>query len=335
MVSVKEVLEDVGLKKTDLIDIYRTMLLARALSERLWILTRMGRGPAFWPCHGHEACQVGSAYALHRGRDFFVPYYRDLGVALAAGMTPRELTLAFFAKAEDPSSGGRQMPNHFSHAGLRIISGSSTVATQIPIAAGIAFASKLRGESDVTIVYFGDGATSKGDFHEGLNFAGVHRLPVIFFCEHNRYAISVPQQKQMAIENVASRAAGYGFPGITIDGNDVLACYRATSEAAARARAGEGPTLIEAKTYRFQPHSGDDDDRRYRSREEVAQWGAKDPITRFRAYLEEQGLLSASEDEALNKAVASQVDEATDYAERAPYPKPEDALKHVYAEARP
>jgi len=330
VVSTKESLADVDLKKGDLTNIYRVMVLARALSERLWILNHMGRGPAFWPCHGHEACQVGSVSALKPGRDFFLPYYRDLGVALAVGMTARELMLPFFAKAEDPASGGRQMPNHFSHTGLNIISGSSSVATQIPHAVGIAFASKLREEDDVTIVYFGDGATSKGDFHEGLNFAGVHRLPVIFFCEHNRYAISVPQSKQMAIEDIAIRAEGYGFPGITIDGNDVLACYRATSDAAQRARSGEGPTLIEAKTYRLQPHSGDDDDSRYRRREEITEWSAKDPILRFRSYLDEQGHLTSDEDEALKESVAKEVDDATSYAESAPDPQPQDAPAHVY-----
>ena len=247
-------------------------------------------------------------------------------------MTAREIMLAVFAKADDPASGGRQMPGHYGYTRLRIVSFSSPVAVHIPRAVGIAFASKLRGEEDVTITYFGDGATSKGDFHEALNFAGVHKVPCIFVCENNQYAISVPLAKQMAIENVSARAAGYGFPGVTIDGNDLLACYRATVEAVERARAGEGPTLIECKTYRLAPHSSDDDDRRYRSREEVELWKGRDPILRFKAYLEEQGLLVARRNEAMNKRVAKEVDDATEFAERAPYPKPEDALSKVFVE---
>jgi 2-oxoisovalerate dehydrogenase E1 component alpha subunit len=253
-----------------------------------------------------------------------------MGVVLTVGMTPRDLMLGLLAKAADPSSGGRQMPSHFGHAGLRIVSGSSPVATQIPHAAGIALASKLRGEKDATIVYFGDGATSKGDFHEGLNFAGVHRLPVVFFCENNGYAISVPLKKQMAIAQVSQRAAGYGFPGVTVDGNDALAVYAASKEALRRARAGEGPTLIEAVVQRLVPHSSDDDQRRYRSQEEIEAGKLADPVPQFKAYLEEQGLLTAEQNEEINKRVAKEVDDATDFAEKSPYPEPEEALTRVY-----
>lgn len=332
MVSLKELPSALGLSDTQLLDIYYKMLLARALNIRVWMINRLGKAPFAITGDGHEACQVGSACALKAGQDFVLPYYRDLGVALAVGMTPREILLAVFAKADDPASGGRQMSSHFGHRKLRIISGSSPVATQFPHAVGIALATKLRREKEVTIVYFGDGATSKGDFHEGLNFAGVHRLPVIFFCENNSYAISVPLRKQMAIENISARAAGYGFPGLTIDGNDVLACYQATKEAAQRARAGEGPTLIEAQTYRLRPHSSDDDDRRYRDREEVEAWKTKDPLPRFRSYLEEHGFLTADQNEALNKRVAKEVDDATEFAEKAADPRPEDALTKVFAE---
>ena len=331
MVSLKEPPDALGLSDIQLLDIYYKMLLARALNIRVWMINRLGKAPFAITGDGHEACQVGSASALKAGQDFVLPYYRDLGVALAVGMTPREILLAVFAKADDPASGGRQMSSHFGHRKLRIISGSSPVATQFPHAVGIALATKLRREKDVTIVYFGDGATSKGDFHECLNFAGVHRLPVIFFCENNSYAISVPLRKQMAIENISARAAGYGFPGLTIDGNDVLACYQATKKAAQRARAGEGPTLIEAQTYRLRPHSNDDD-RRYRDREEVEAWKTKDPIPRFRSYLEEHGFLTADQNEAMNKRVAKEVDDATEFAEKAADPRPEDALTGVFAE---
>lgn len=322
---------ELGLTDNDLLDMYYKMVLTRALSSRMWILNRMGKAAFCITGDGQEAAQIGSAYALRAGRDFVLPYYRDLGVALTIGMTPEELLLAVLARAADPSSGGRQMPSHFGHAGLRIISGSSPVATQIPHAAGIALASKLRHEDDVSIVYFGDGATSKGDFHEGLNFAGIHRLPVVFFCENNGYAISVPLRKQMAIQNVADRAAGYGFKGVVVDGNDVLAVYAVTKEAVDRARSGGGPTLIEAKTYRLVPHSSDDDDRRYRPREEVERWRQDDPIERFKAYLLDADILTAETVQELDKRAADEVDRATDAAEQSPLPERESALRNVYA----
>ncbi|MBI4497343.1 MAG: thiamine pyrophosphate-dependent dehydrogenase E1 component subunit alpha [Chloroflexi bacterium] len=324
-----------GLSREDLLGMYEAMLLARALDERMWILQRQGKAAFVVSCQGHEACQVGSAWALQRGQDVVLPYYRDLGVVLVMGMTPREVLLGLLARAEDPSSGGRQMPAHWGSRRLNIITGSSPVATQIPHAAGVALAMKYRREAGVAVAYFGDGATSKGDFHEGLNFAGIHRLPVIFVCENNGYAISVPRHKQMAIDHVADRAKGYGFPGVAVDGNDVLAVYRAMKEAVERARRGDGPTLIEAKTYRFTPHSSDDDDRTYRSREEVEAWRAKDPIVRFKTVLEEGGILTPELDQAIRARVAQQVDEATDAAERAPLPRPEDALRHVYGDGAP
>jgi len=330
VVVVKESPTDLGLSDGDLIEMYHKVVLSRAVSARMWILNRMGRAPFAITCDGHEVAQVASAFNLKPGKDWVVPYYRDMGVVLTVGMTPRDLMLGLLAKAADPSSGGRQMPSHFGHAKLRIVSGSSPVATQIPHAAGIALASKLRGEKDATIVYFGDGATSKGDFHEALNFAGVHRLPVVFFCENNGYAISVPLKKQMAIAHVSQRAAGYGFPGVTVDGNDALAVYAASKEALQRARAGEGPTLIEAVVQRLVPHSSDDDQRRYRSQEEIEAGKLADPVPLFKAYLEGQGLLTEEQNEEINKRVAKEVDDATDFAEKSPYPEPEDALTRVY-----
>lgn len=332
MVSVKEVPGAMGLSKEQLLQMYYKMLLARTVAQRERMLNRMGKGPFAISGEGHEAAQVGSAFALTPGKDWVVPYYRDIAVALTIGQTARDLLLAFFSRAEDISSGGRNMPSHFSDPKLRIVSGSAPVGTQIPHAVGIAFASKLKGEDDVSIVFFGDGATSTGDCHEAMNFAGVHKLPVIFVCEHNQYAISVHVSKQMAVENVAVRAQGYGFPGVTVDGNDVLAVYKAAREAVDRARRGEGSTFIEARTYRLVPHSSDDDDRRYRSREEVEEWSKRDPLVRFRSFLQEQGLLNERSNDELVKKTAQEVDEATDYAENAPPPKPEDALTRVFAE---
>ncbi len=261
--------DQLGLTDDDLLSMYRIALMARLIDEAAFRQNRMGRAPFVVPVSGHEGCQIGTAWAMRRGTDIWLPYYRDLAVVLVAGMTPYEVFLGIFSKADDPSSGGRQMPAHWGSRRLGIITGSSPIATQVPHAAGIAYAVKYRGEDAVVASWFGDGATSEGDWHEGLNFAGIHKLPVIFVCENNHYAISVPQSKQMAVRDVADRAAGYGFPGVVVDGNDVLACYGAMKDAHERARAGEGPTLIECKTYRFLPHTSDDDDRTYRSREEV------------------------------------------------------------------
>jgi 2-oxoisovalerate dehydrogenase E1 component alpha subunit len=324
--------ERLGLSESDLIDMYHTMLLSRRLDERMWVLQRQGKVAFHISCQGQEATQVGTVWALDPGQDILHPYYRDIGMVLRFGMTPRELMLALFARQDDVSSGSRQMSSHFSKREARIVSGSSPVATQIPQAAGIALASKIRGEDIVTLTSFGEGATSKGDFHEGLNFAGIWKLPVIFLCENNQYAISVHQSKQMAIQNVADRAAGYGFPGVVVDGNDVLAVYEVAKAAVERARAGQGPTLIEAKTYRIVPHSSDDDDRLYRSREEVEPWREeKDPIHRFRAYLLDRRVVTDADVAEIEDKVMAAVNEATDFADKAAPAPPEYALERVYA----
>ena len=323
--------QTLGLSSDDLLSMHRTMLTARLCDEAAFRLNRQGKAPFVVPVSGHEGCQIGTAWALERGRDVWLPYYRDVGVVLVAGMTPYEIFLGLFAKADDPSSGGRQMPNHWGSRRLGIISHSSPIGTQLPHASGVAYAIKYRGEDSVVACWFGEGATSEGAWHEGLNFAGVHELPAIFVCENNRYAISVPQKKQMAIENVADRAAGYGFPGVVVDGNDVLACYGAMKEAVARARAGEGPTLIEAKTYRFQPHTSDDDDRAYRTREEVEEARRHDPLVEFSVYLKERALIDDSSIEALTAEVKADVDRQIDRAWNAPDPDPDTLARHLFA----
>src|SRR5881296_3541587 len=272
MTAVQEAINTLGLSEKQLLDIFYKMQLARNLSVRQRLLQRMGKGAITYSGEGHEAAQVGTTYALRPGHDWLYTYYRDVGVAVTIGMSARDVLLGFFARAEDVSSGGRNMPSHFSSRELRIVSQGAPVCTQAPQAAGTALASKLRSLDEVTAVYFGDGATSTGDCHEAMNFAGIHKLTVIFVCEFNGYAISVNWKKQAAVENVAIRAQGYGFPGVTIDGNDVLSVYEAMTKAVDRARKGAGPTFIEAKTYRLTPHSSDDDDRRYRSRDEVESW---------------------------------------------------------------
>lgn len=321
-----------GLTDQDVLDMYYTMLLARKIDERMWLLNRAGKIPFVISCQGQEAAQVGAAFALDREIDYVAPYYRDMGVVLAFGMTATDLMLSGFAKKEDPNSGGRQMPGHFGSKKYRILTGSSPVTTQVPHAVGVALAGKMEGKKLVTFTTFGEGSSNQGDFHEAANFAGVHKLPVIFLCENNKYAISVPLSKQLACESVADRAIGYGMPGESIDGNDPLEVYRVVKEAADRGRRGEGPTLIEAITYRLTPHSSDDDDRAYRDQEEVQEAKRQDPIIRFKAYLEEAGVLTAEKTEEIENKVTQLVDEATEYAENAPYADPEDALKYVYAE---
>ncbi|MGA5679235.1 3-methyl-2-oxobutanoate dehydrogenase subunit alpha [Bacillus bombysepticus] len=324
--------EELGLSDEQVLEMFRTMLLARKIDERMWLLNRAGKIPFVISCQGQEAAQVGAAFALDREKDYALPYYRDMGVVLAFGMTAKELMLSAFAKAGDPNSGGRQMPGHFGQKKNRIVTGSSPVTTQVPHAVGIALAGKMEKKDLVTFVTFGEGSSNQGDFHEGANFAGVHKLPVIFMCENNKYAISIPVEKQLACKNVSDRAIGYGMPGYTIDGNDPLAVYKAVKEAADRGRRGEGPTLIETVSYRLTAHSSDDDDRVYRDKEEVEEAKKKDSIITFAAYLKEAGVLTEESEKQMLDEIMHIVNEATEYAENAPYAAPEDALKHVYAE---
>jgi 2-oxoisovalerate dehydrogenase E1 component len=324
-----------GLSGDDVVGMYRTVLLARFVDQKAWSLTRTGKARFYIPAEGQEAAQVGSAWALRAGHDIALPYYRDVGVVLSLGMTPYEILLAVLAKGDDPNSGGRQMPNHWGSSRLGIITGSSPIGTQFPHAAGLALASTIRGDDKVTVTWFGEAAASKGDFHEALNFAGIHRLPAVFVCENNGYAISVGMPKQSAVPDVADRAASYGFDGVVVDGNDVLDVYAATQAAVARARAGKGPTLVEAKTYRLMPHTTDDEDRVYRSREEVKAARQRDPLPRLERYVLEQGLLSAKEAARVEQAAREEVDEAARQAEAAASPEPGTAAAHVYVRPRP
>ncbi|MBI2872451.1 MAG: thiamine pyrophosphate-dependent dehydrogenase E1 component subunit alpha [Chloroflexi bacterium] len=331
VVGEREARHVLGLGAADLRRMYYLMLLTRAIYQRVDLLTRQGKVLFSLSSDGHEAAQVGSATALRPGKDFCLPYYRDLGVVLTLGMTPREVMLNMFSREGDPNSGGRQMPFHWGCSRLRIITHSSPVATQIPHAVGIALASRIRDEDDVTVCYFGEGTTSKGDFHEGLNFAAVLKTPTVFICENNGYAISVPQHKQMVVADVAQRAQAYGIPGVTVDGLDVLEVYRATLDAVQRARRGEGPTLIEARVYRYGAHTSNDDDRRYRAREEVEEARKGDPVPRFRQYLLEGGALDEATDQEVKRRVEAEVDDATEYAEAQPHPDPKDVRLHVLA----
>lgn len=322
---------ELGLSDDAAIKLYRTMLLARTVDERQWILNRQGRQSFVISCQGHEAAQVGSAAVLRSGYDVMVPYYRDLAAALAFGATARDVMLEALSRADGPWSGGRQMPSHFSSTTLKILTGSSSVGSHIPHAVGAALASRQRGEDAVAMAYFGDGATSEAAFHEGLNFAAIHKLPTIFFCENNGYAISLPTSKQMPVARVADRAPAYGMPGAAVDGTDILAVYRATSEAVERARRGGGPTLIDARCLRLTPHSSDDDHSRYRTGEELAGERERDPLPRYRAYLLEHGILDDASDRRLRDDVAGETEAALQEALAAAPPDGGTARRHVLA----
>lgn len=321
-----------GLSDEQVLEMYRYMLLGRRYDERALLLQRAGKINFHVSGIGQEAAQVGAAYALKPGHDYFLPYYRDYAFVLTIGMTVRELMLSLFAKADDPNSGGRQMPGHFGCKRLNIVTGSSPVTTQVPHAVGFALAAKMKNKDFVSFVSFGDGSSNQGDFHEGCNFAGVHKLPVIFFCENNQYAISTPYRKQVGAKRISDRAAGYGFPGVTVDGNDALEVYRVVKEARERALRGEGPTLIEALVYRVAPHSTSDDDMVYRTKEEVDKYRNDDGLMKFRKYLHDCGILDEAKETELEQEIAHIIKDATEYGDKAPFPLPEDTLKHVYAD---
>jgi 2-oxoisovalerate dehydrogenase E1 component alpha subunit len=323
----------VDLDAKTLLEMYWQMVRARRTDERTWVLHRQGKIAFHISGIGHEGIQAGAAYALRRGYDYVHLYYRDLTFAFALGYSPRDFFLAVYGKAGEPTSGSRQMPSHWCSRELGMLSSSSPVASQVPQAAGAALAIKLRREDRVVVTSLGEGSTSEGDFFEGLNWAGVHRLPMICLVENNIYAISVPVHLQMAVPNVADRAPMFGISGAIVDGNDVLASYRVMSEAVERARTGGGATLLEAKTYRPVPHSSDDDDRTYRTRNEVEEWKQRDPIKRFQSYLVERGLLDEAAIDEIEQRVREEVDEAQANAESAPYPPAEDVLFPVFAPA--
>lgn len=311
--------------------IHRWMCATKALDDRMHILVKQGRAPFVGSARGHEGIQVAATAALAKD-DWLVPHYRGLGNAVTRGLTAQEWMLAVFAKAGDPLSAGRNIPGGcYSDPRLRIAPVSQVVGTWIPKAAGIAYASKLRGDGSVTMCTFGDGATSKGDFHEGLNFAAVHRLPAVFVCENNGYAISVPLSLQSGNPSLADRAAGYGITGVAVDGGDVPACYEAAREAVERARSGRGPTLIEARIQRINPHTSEDNQAKYRAPEELAAAVEHDPIPRFEAWLAKRGWLTDADADSIRAELHQEAGEAADWAEQQPDPRAEDLADHVYA----
>lgn len=305
------------------------MVLSRYLDERVWLLNRQGKAAIAASAQGHEAAQVACIEATDPSKDHYLIYYRQFTAMIALGTEPEEMLRGFLAKDDDPMSAARQFPLHGAHPRVDLFNFSNVIATQLPQAAGVALADKLRGSDAVTVVYFGDGAASQGDTHEAMNFAGIHRLPVVFFCENNRYAISVPLSRQMAVDSVASRAAGYGFPGVQVDGTDVAAVYEATRAAVGRARAGDGPTLIEASVERLLPHTTDDDHTRYRSAEDIEQMSQRDPVKITSETLRRRNLLTEEQDETIHAEAKRRVNAATDTVDAAAYPGVETMFDHV------
>lgn len=320
------------LSNDTLLEMYWYMLLSRRVDERAWILHRQGKITFHISAIGHEAAQAGIAYSIHRGSDWVVPYYRDLTLLLALGLTTKEFFLGLMGKKGEPSSGARQMPSHWSLKRANVVSHSSPVATQTSHASGIGLGIKLRGDDKVVITTIGEGSTSQGEWYEGVNWGAVHKLPVVYIVENNIYAISVRQEQQMATQTVAEKAAGLGLPGHQVDGTDFIATYQVMKNAVDRARAGDGPTLVETTTYRITPHSSDDDDRTYRPKEEVEEYKKKDPLIITQNYLREKELLTDEIQEQMEARAKEIVDKGAKEAEETPYPEPEEGAYPVYAE---
>ena len=314
-----------GLKNADLVDYYSRMVQARSLDERIWALNRQGKVPIAASSQGHEATQLGSLLAAEKDGDCFLfPYYRDLALKVAAGLTPVQTMMSFMGKAGDPYSNARQFPLQGADLSNKIIQISNVVAAGLTQSVGYALGARMAGEKTVVFSYFGDGATSQGELHEAMNFAAIHKLPVIFICENNRYAISTPQRSQMMVEEIASRAASYGFPGFTVDGMDLIQCYEATREAITHARS-QGPVLLEMLVERFMSHTTDDDDRRYRPEGEVEKARERDPVVSLANLLINESILTQKELDSIASNALKATDEATDLADASSQP-PESVL---------
>jgi pyruvate dehydrogenase E1 component alpha subunit len=309
----------------DLTRLYRTMVTARRVDRRMYNLQQQGRIGTFPGVAGQEAAPLGCVYAL-RQRDWLVPAFRETGALFWRGI-PIKNVLTYYMGMEE----GNLFPDGANDLPIAI-----SIGAQPLHAVGLAWAAKLRGDDTVVLVFFGDGATSEGDFHEACNMAGVYQAPVIFVCTNNQYAISCPRSMQSHSQTLAQKAIAYGFPGLQIDGNDLLAAYAATREAVERARAGQGPTFIEALTYRLGPHTTADDPRRYRNEDEVLDWQKRDPLTRFRKYLEAKGLWDDRRQEEMEAEIQNEIEDAVRVAEsELARVDPLEMFDHVYAEMPP
>src|SRR5215211_1968751 len=312
-----------------LLEMFYWLKLIRAFDERLSNLVKQGKvRSGVYTGIGQEAIIVGTCYGL-RKEDFICPLHRDLGSFLMKGVEPNVMMSQMFAKTTGLSK-GRDSALHSGVTELGIFGNTSMLGANLPVAAGLGLTFKIEKTDNVVIAYFGEGASNTGDFHEALNFAGVQRLPIVFICENNQYAYSVPLEKSMAIDDVADRAESYGFDGVAINGNDVLAVYQSTQGALARARGGDGPTLIECKTYRWHGHS-EHDKAFYRTNEELAMWKSRDPIPTFTTYLKGLNTLTDQHLAETEARVASTIDEAVEFAMNAAEPDPADAVTDLYA----
>ncbi len=309
-----------GLTADRLLDAYRTMCLSRALDVRIWTLNRQGKAAIAASAQGHEAAQVATVMATDPSRDRYLIYYRQLTVMLMLQTTPSEMLMQFLARTGEILSAARQFPLHGAHPRVDLFSFSNVVGTQLPQAVGVALADKMKGRDAVTIAFFGDGAASQGDCHEAMNFAGIHKVPVVFLCENNRYAISVPLHQQMPVESIASRASAYGIPGIEVDGTDIVASYEAILEAVGRARSGDGATLVEVRVERLLPHTTDDDHTRYRSPEDISRMQNLDSLPITETMLRRHGILDDATDAEFKEWARREVDAATDAVEALPFP---------------
>lgn len=322
-----------GLTADDLKTMYRAMLTTRLFDARGMNLQRQGRIGFFVPSMGQEASQIGTAYAAAK-EDWIYPSYRTHSIALLRGVPLKSIYDQLWGNGTDVVK-GRQMPNHFSFRQWNLVSVSSPIATQVTQATGTARAAQIRGDRIATWVYFGDGGTSEGEFHAGLNFAGVWKAPCVFVCENNHWAISVPQHMQTASATFADKAIAYGMPGVRVDGNDVLAVYQAAKEARERALRGEGPTLIETVTFRMGPHSSSDDPKRYQAPELLESWKKKDPLVRFQTYLKGKKLWTEALEKELTETINADIAKAVDAAEQTPPPAVETMFSDVYEHLPP
>lgn len=317
------------IEKKDLLQLYYYLKLTRHLEDRVTSLYRQGRilGGA-WTSNGMEAISVGYAYALDRD-DVAAPYFRDMGVFLVRGVTPGRIMAHYLGKSTGVT-GGKEGNVHIGDMNFGVLGFPSHLADNYPVAVGVALSFKIRDERRVVAACTGDGGTSRGDFHEALNMASVWKVPVVFFCNNNQYAYSTPIKLQMAIENVADRALAYNIPAEVVDGNDVVAVYRAAKKAYERAREGEGPTFIECKTMRMHGHS-EHDAARYVPRELLEEWKKKDPILNMERYLTTSGVATTEEMEAVEDRVIKEIADAEEFAEKSPFPEGKEALEGVYA----
>ena len=320
-------------KADDLLRAYRWMFMARRIDDALWILRRQGKGHFVVSCAGHEAIGAAAGLAVDPTRDFLAPHYRDLTACLAWGLNAREVMAHYFGRGSDPCTGGRQPYAHWGSLARHILTQEGPQPNVVTHAVGAAYANRRLGDSAVVWIGFGDGGAQKGEVHEAMNFASIHKLAVVFCVENNLYTQSVPLRLESSVQDLSSRAQGYGMPGVSVDGMDVLVVFEAARAAVDRARSGGGPTLLEARAYRYMPNTSNDDDTRYREREEVERWRRNDPIARLRTHLLSAGLINEAALTQLESGAADEVADAVAWAEAEPDAEPRHVLAHTWAEA--